>query len=179
MPSSFSKQSVKVVWCTLRVFGVSTLGGGLMQNVWCLGRFPCNRQHDDLLSIPERELPEMKQNYEDVLVSKTLLQVDIIYKPSERITLSDAQEAGGWQWWNIKMMKMIFIALVVTRIEINLLKTWHAISMTYTLAIIRVFQYYRLSENCVPSTAWSNAILWLLLEVIFKPESHPYRELSS
>lgn len=51
-------------------------------------------QTPDLPAIPERDFSNKKTDHEGALVVVTLLQLDIRYGLSERITLSNVQEAS-------------------------------------------------------------------------------------
>lgn len=86
---------------------------------------PSKGQAGDLLNIPERRLPGTKRDQEGALFVETLLQVDAIYGPSQRITLSDEQEAARMVSLDDQFNKDDGTVMVVMRIDMNLLKKWH------------------------------------------------------
>lgn len=82
-----------LIRCILGVLSVSTLGGNILEDVRCVERFPY-KSNWRCTSIPERELLGKERDREVVMVIETLSQVDVTYKSSERMTLTDAQEAA-------------------------------------------------------------------------------------
>lgn len=79
------------------IFGiliVSGLCGDWLGDVCCVGGFPDKGKNDDVLNIPEWQVPGKIRNGESVLVTKIILQVDFADKSLQIMTFSDAQEVA-------------------------------------------------------------------------------------
>lgn len=63
------------------------------EEVCCVELFPYKSSTGNVLTIPERRLPGKNRDHESFLVTEIISKVQVIYKSSDYMTLSDAQEA--------------------------------------------------------------------------------------
>lgn len=76
-------------------------------------------------------------------------------------------------------MTMMGIAVLVTILDVNLLKTRRRFFMTCKTGTVRVLQHFRPAEVYVPSLILMNQILSLLCTVLLKTESHLFASFSA